>query len=230
MALLCLVVLKGLPYKGAAMMRLDGLDRVGGADARRWGLWLVLVCASLWWWNRDAELDDFGVYFWGSYGLGLLAWVVRQSTGSGQQDAPARGWLLGTLVLLLGGVAWWMEPRARVAVALGVAAVLMVVPEAWFWGRAFAASRWHSGLAWLSGVSYSVFLIHFGVSLVVSAAVAANWPDSLWANGLGMLLALLLSLLSGGLLYRWVERHPPTVWRWLGWAAAFMASVGLAMG
>jgi hypothetical protein len=40
---------------------------------------------------------------------------------------------------------------------------------------------------------------------------------------------LLLSLWCGGWLYRWVERHPPTLWRWLSWVAVFMASVGVAM-
>jgi peptidoglycan/LPS O-acetylase OafA/YrhL len=84
-------------------------------------------------------------------------------------------------------------------------------------------------LQWLAGVSYSVFLIHFGVSLAVNAAVTAHWPDALWANALGVLASVLLSLISGGLLYRWVERHPPTVWRWWFWVGAFKASVALAL-
>jgi peptidoglycan/LPS O-acetylase OafA/YrhL len=132
-------------------------------------------------------------------------------------------------MLLVGGVSWWLEPRARIALAWSLAALLMAVPEAWLWGRGLGASRWRSALEWLSGVSYSVFLIHFGVSLAVSAVVTAYWPDALWANVLGMLLALLLSLLLGGLLCRWVERQPPTVWRWWFWVGAFKASVALAL-
>ena len=55
MALLCLVALKAWPRALTA-------NPVGnGADARRWVLWLGLVCASLWWWNLDTNLDDWGV-------------------------------------------------------------------------------------------------------------------------------------------------------------------------
>jgi peptidoglycan/LPS O-acetylase OafA/YrhL len=223
MTLFCLVVVKVWPRAQTANPGVDGVD------ARRWVLWLVLVCASLWWWNLDTDLDDWGVYFWGSYGLGLLAWEARRFTGSGASEDPVRSWMVGALMVLVGGVAWWLEPRARIALAWSLAALLMAVPEAWLWGRSLGASRWRSALEWLSGVSYSVFLIHFGVSLAVSAVVTAYWPDALWANVLGVLLALLLSLLLGGLLCRWVERQPPTVWRWWFWVGAFKASVALAL-
>ena len=105
----------------------------------------------------------------------------------------------------------------------------MAAPEAWLWGQAVGAARWRPALEWLSGVSYSVFLIHFGVSLAVSAAVTAHWPDALWANVLGVLASVFLSLLLGGRLHRWVERDPPTVWRWWFWVGVFKASVALAM-
>jgi peptidoglycan/LPS O-acetylase OafA/YrhL len=235
MALVCLVMLKAWPCAHTAY---GGVQAAGGAhwcDARRWVLWLVLVCASLWWWNLDADLDDWGVYFWGSYGLGLLAWAARQRVhGMGQAAlrAPRSSWV-GVLILgawlVLGAVSWWQEPRVRIAVAWCVALVLVTVPEPWFSGQALRASRWRSTLQWLSGVSYSVFLIHFGVSLAVNATVTAHWPEALWANGLGMLASLLLSLWCGSWLYRLVERPRPTLWRWLAWVAAFMASVGVAM-
>lgn len=223
MTLLSLVAVKAWPRAQTANSVSDG------ADARRSVLWLGLVCASLWWWNLDTDLDDWGVYFWGSYGLGLLAWEARRFTGSDGSEGQLRSWMVAALMLLVGGVAWWLEPRSRIALAWSVAALLMAVPEAWMWGRALGASRWRSALEWLSGVSYSVFLIHFGVSLAVSAVVTVHWPDALWANALGMLASLLLSLWCGGWLYRWVERQPPTVWRWLSWVAVFMASVGVAM-
>ena len=190
---------------------------------------MVLVCASLWWWNLDADLDDLGVYFWGSYGLGLLAWEARRCAALGSSAAHASFWRIGVLLLLVGGVAWWLEPRARIAVAWGVAALLVAVPESWFGGEALGRSRWRTALQWLSGVSYSVFLIHFGVCLAVNAAITAHWPDALWANALGMLLALLLSLILGGWLHRLVEQPSPTVWRWWFWVGAFKASVALAL-
>lgn len=229
MALGCLVLLKSWPSLGAMGHTSDqGLD-AKVLDDRRWLLWLGLLCASLWWWNRDADLDDLGVYFWGSYGLGLFAWEARRQVFGAKGNALAWLWVPTLVLLLVGCVAWWLEPRLRIAVAWGVAALLVLVPESWFAGEAVGRSRWRSALQWLSGVSYSVFLIHFGVSLAVNAFVTAYWPDTLWANALGMLAAVLLSILGGGWLYRWVERHPPTLWRWLSWVAVFMASVCVAM-
>jgi peptidoglycan/LPS O-acetylase OafA/YrhL len=229
MALACLVVLKAWPLAQTAHPIVQSANMAQQGDPRRCGFWLVLVCASLWWWNLDTDLDDLGVYFWGSYGLGLFAWEARRYAASSRSAARASFWRMGVVLLLVGGVAWWLEPRVRIAVAWGVAALLVAVPESWFGGEALGRTRWRPALQWLSDVSYSVFLIHFGVCLAVNAAITAHWPDSLWANALGMLLALLLSLLSGDWLHRLSERQSPTLWRWLGWVAAFMASVGLAM-
>lgn len=229
MALGCLVLMKAWPRAQTAPASVTSADVRDWGDARRWALWWVLVCASLWWWNLDADLDDLGVYFWGSYGVGLLAWEVRRQAAWVRAGAQARFWMMGGLLLLVGSVAWWLEPRSRIAVAWGVAALLVAAPEPWFGGEAIGPSRWKAAVQWLSGVSYSVFLIHFGVSLAVNAAVTAYWPDALWANALGMLLALLLSLLLGGWLHRLVERPRATVWRWWFWVGAFKASVALAL-
>jgi len=113
--------------------------------------------------------------------------------------------------------------------AWAVAMLLAAAPQAWLvpqqvhgWGRR-AISR-------LSGISYSVFVIHYAVSLAVSAFVTHWWPQSLAWNAVGMLLALALSVLAGAVLHRWTEQKNPG-WRpWLFWVAVFMASAGLAVG
>jgi peptidoglycan/LPS O-acetylase OafA/YrhL len=202
---------------------------VPSAQALRWGMWLGLTCASMWWWNLHPDLDDHGVYFFGSYGLGLLAWEARRRASLAMSDDSAQRWAIGALFLVLGGVAWWLEPRLRLAVAWGVACLLIAVPERWFSGESLRYLALRQTVQWLSKVSYSVFLIHFGVSLAVNAGVTARWPDGLWANLLGMMSALLISLVCGGLLYRFVERHAPTWWRWWFWAGVFKASVALAL-
>jgi peptidoglycan/LPS O-acetylase OafA/YrhL len=201
---------------------------VHSAQTLRWGVWLGLTCASLWWWNLDTELDNHGVYFFGSYGLGLLAWEARRRAAA-MPNAEVQRWAVWVLLLVLGAVAWWLEPRSRIAVAWGVAGLLVAVPAAWLSSDAVRLSLWRRGVRWLSTVSYSVFLIHFGVSLMVSAVVTSTWPDALWGNILGMLTSLLLSLACGGLLHRLVERHTPTLWRWWLWAGVFKASVALAL-
>ena len=174
-----------------------------------------------------------GVYFWGSYALGLWAWAVRQHAEPARTGHAA--WLkvsrtaAGLVMLLVGMLAWWLEPRVRMAVAFAVAALLIAVPGAWLTGQALGPSRWRSAVQNLSLVSYAVFLSHFGVSLAVSATVAWHWPRALWANALGMGVSVLLSLLAGAALHRWVAQAAPTGRRLLAWTTVFGASVVLAM-
>lgn len=108
----------------------------------------------------------------------------------------------------------------------------MASPAAWMGqplNEMHQPALWRRAVQGLSTVSYAVFLTHFGVSLLVSARVVSLWPDLLWAHALGMLVALLLSVTVGALLYRWVERHAANWWRWWLWAGVFKASVALAL-
>jgi peptidoglycan/LPS O-acetylase OafA/YrhL len=196
--------------------------------AMRLGLWCVLTAASWWWWNLDTDLDDHGVYFFGAYGLGLLAWEIR-SWLSHSSASTRQKWALWLGLLVLWLVAWWLGPRWRMAVAFGITALLIAAPAHWFFGDALSESPWRRGVEWVSGVSYSVFLMHFGVSLAISAWITAVWPDVLWANAMGMLLSLLVSLGCGGMLYRFVERQAPSWWHWWVWAGFFKASVALTV-
>jgi peptidoglycan/LPS O-acetylase OafA/YrhL len=88
---------------------------------------------------------------------------------------------------------------------------------------------WHKGVQWLSRISYSVFMIHYAVSLLVSAAVTAYWPESVLANAVGMLMALLGAVLAGAGLYRVAEKSPQDWRHWGLGVGVFMASVALAM-
>ena len=183
-------------------------------------LWCVLVAGSLWWWNRLPQLEDLNLYFLGAYGLGWLAYAVRN----------ARSKVLGLCVMgLLGAVAWWLEPRWRVATAWSVAAILAVAPPTWMTGTGQAKGWGRQGVGWLSRVSYSVFVVHFAVSLVVNALVTHTWPAQVWVNALGMLASLLLSLVAGAWLYEKVEKPAATGRRWWVWAEVFIASALLAM-
>jgi peptidoglycan/LPS O-acetylase OafA/YrhL len=233
MTLLSVLALKFWPQRWGAP----------SAHALRRALWLGLTCASWWWWNLHTGLDDHGVYFFGSYGLGLLAWEARQLVHRPlpQTDSQAKAhvplWVIWVIFLTVGAVAWGLGPRLRMGLAFAVAAVLMAAPASILSGQALQTlSGRRSGWAWfgravvwLSTVSYSVFLIHFGVSLALSAWVTALWPGVLWANALGMLASLALSLLVGAGLHYGVERHAPTWRRWSMWALVFTASAALAM-
>ena len=77
--------------------------------------------------------------------------------------------------------------------------------------------------------SYSIFLAHFAVSLVVSAWWFDVGWQSPWGNLLGMAVSFTLSLAAGALLYRQVESQSPTWQRWASWLAVFAFSGAAVM-
>jgi peptidoglycan/LPS O-acetylase OafA/YrhL len=159
------------------------------------GLMLLLGAASLFFFNRHAGLDVTALYFLGSYVLGMLAFWASRAAGKAQRTQ----WLL--VIALLGGAALLLDFRGRIALALVVAPGLVWLQKSAV-ARQWREPRW---LVKLGQMSYSVFLIHFPVCLLVNAVVSFFWPTQLMANALGLLVAFLLSLLAGAVLYRSVE-------------------------
>lgn len=159
----------------------------------------MLLAASAWWFNRQPAWDVAAPYFWVSYGLGVLL---------GLQARPR---VMGPALLIV-ALAWWMEPRWRLVVAMGTAGAL------WAWlrleGRLLpVVAPWVQAL---SRISYSVFLIHFPVSLVVNALWTAWLPGSPMVQLLGVITAFKLSLVAGWVFHRTVEQ--PLALRTAGWA------------
>jgi peptidoglycan/LPS O-acetylase OafA/YrhL len=164
----------------------------------RW-IVLMLAAASLLVFNRRVEFDATGLYFFGAYALGMLAWWASRS------ERPAR-WLLA--MAGLGAMALLLDFRGRLLVAV-VVALLLVGMQRSAWPQRWLQPPW---VLRLGQISYSVFLIHFPVCLLVNAVVSHFWPAQLVANALGLLAAFGLSLLAGDALYRWVE-SPRARWR-----------------
>jgi peptidoglycan/LPS O-acetylase OafA/YrhL len=182
-------------------------------------LWFLLTAGSLLWWSGNESLDDYAVYFCGSYGLGFLAFKSRDIGFSRKTWA---------LVMVLGVLSWRLDPHWRLATALCVAALLARAPQSWLQAPA-SRTRGISAVQWLSQRSYSIFVIHFSVSLAVNAIVTHLWPEALWPNGLGMLASLGLSLCAGAAVFRHVEQAEPSLKRWAAWVTVFIASVAVAM-
>ncbi len=112
-----------------------------------------------------------------------------------------REWLLG--IGLLAGSALLLDFRERLLVALVVAFGLVLLQRM---ASGLGAPRWpQRQLAGLGQMSYSVFLIHFPVCLLVNAVVSWFWPAHLLANAAGLLAAFALSVGAGSVLYRNVE-------------------------
>ncbi|QBE64741.1 acyltransferase family protein [Pseudoduganella lutea] len=154
------------------------------------------MAVSLLYFNLDADWDDWAPYFFGSYGLGAMAWWA----GDRGRKGGAVALLVALAVLpVLGALV--LEFRERIALALAVAGVLFL----------FGRSRTASGslaatvIGRLGRISYAVFLVHFPVCLVLNAAFTRFVPlDPQWQL-LGVAGAWAASLVAGAAFHRWVE-------------------------
>lgn len=173
-----------------------GWPASGSVDVFQIGI-VLLTLTSLWLWNRSSSLDIWALYFFGAYGLGMLSWWTAHEP----RVMRRFGW--GLLMLVLIGVALALEWRDRIALA-GITAVSLAWGPSVPWPQSI-----HRGLLLplqrLGQMSYSIFIVHFGASLLVNAIVHLLWPASVLANALGVVCAVLLSIGAGALLYRWVE-------------------------
>ena len=161
----------------------------------------ALALVSLYYFNRHAEWDVYGFYFFGAYALGVLTYWANR---------PQRSRLWPVLIVLPVFVALYVDYRSRIVVALLVALALGVAQRRGFlatWPRSRLISR-------LGQVSYALFLVHFPVCMVVNGLFARFAPPDPLLNLAGMVVAWLFSLLAGAFFYHFVEgrgRHPP--WR-----------------
>ena len=207
-------------YAGAALL-LWLCGRLSGGLARPWLVPVVMtlvVVSSLFYFNRDADWDVWAPYFFGSYGLGMLAWWAGD---------PARKPRAVVLLFLMMAVptllALMLDFRSRIAVALSVACVLMLL------GRVRVCSTKGWALAnWLGKNSYSIFLVHFPVCLVVNAVFTRFMPvDAEW-QFVGTVFAWAASLAGGAVFHRWIEAPLGRVAGTAGQSRAVRAFDGLA--
>ena len=171
------------------------------------------VAASLLYFNRDADWDTWAVYFFGAYGLGMMAWWAVQAP-----RAAAWGWVLLMAALVLTALVLDWRPRIALAGTTSLALVAVM--------RLPATARWQgwSPLSRLGQMSYSVFLAHFAVCVLVNAVESHFWPQSVTAALAGMVIAFGLSLYAGHVLYEHVERHVPSWNLALRWQAGLVGA------
>jgi peptidoglycan/LPS O-acetylase OafA/YrhL len=156
----------------------------------------LVLCSSLFWFNHHERFDVWALYFFGSYGMGALAcWASAASA------APGRRQRLLALALIAPAAALALDFRSRIALALLTAGFLA-------WAAQHPVLRDRAApapLFWLGRISYSVFLVHFAVCLVVNAAFIRFAPASAGWQSAGMLAAWAASVLAGAIFYRLVE-------------------------
>ena len=151
----------------------------------------ALAIASLFWLNRDPELDMWALYFFGSYFLGMaLHWTLAR-----ELPRPLF-WAYAALV----GAALAVDWRPRLLVALGVTLLIFAM------AKLRLLDRWPKSriVEYLGRTSFSLFLIHFPVCLVVNAWLS-RWQLTPAGAMWGMLAAYLLSQIAGAGFYQAVE-------------------------
>jgi len=180
---------------------------------------LGMTVASLFWFNRDASLDNWAIYFFGSYGLGAAAWWA-----SDRRQLSA--WL--GVILTVAMAALIVDFRLRIMLALGVALLLG------FSRRSGLLEVWPNTrpLAFLGQISYSIFLVHFPVLLLancVYAQLGLSSPDSVV---LSLALAVSASIAVATLFYRWIESPEASrrITAGLGWLSAFLWAMAQRAG
>ena len=161
---------------------------------RRAGPLLVLAAGTLalFWWNRNAGLDNWALYFMGSYGLGAAAWWA----GDRRRLAFWTGAIATVAIAAL-----LVDFRLRIAVALGVALLLG------FSRRSGQLERWPDWppFAFLGRISYALFLVHFPVVLLANAAFAHFGGTSPAAATIGIVAAWTASLGLATVFHRRIE-------------------------
>jgi peptidoglycan/LPS O-acetylase OafA/YrhL len=76
-----------------------------------------------------------------------------------------------------------------------------------FAGRCGFIEHWPKSrlIAYLGQISYSVFLVHFPICLIINGLFARFASRDPWVNLAGMIIAWLASIAAGALFYRLVE-------------------------
>jgi peptidoglycan/LPS O-acetylase OafA/YrhL len=152
-----------------------------------------IAVLSLIWFNRLSHLDEWAIYFFASYYLGLL---LHEAVVS---PAMTR-WVVGGSMLAIG--VGLVDSRPRIVVAAAVALLVL------FARKTELLQRWPNSrvISYLGRSSYSLFLIHFPILLVINAWGSRYFTSSAWAV-VGLLMAYAVSLMFAALLYHGVEKR-----------------------
>lgn len=154
----------------------------------------ALTICSLFIFNLDDDLDIFFIYFFACYGLGFLsAWFIQEKKVLLFMFA-----LIDVLALAL-----YVDYRERILLA-GITALILSLSHQYNWSD---WSIWKNPLARLGQMSYSIFLVHFPISLLVSSLWVNLYPREAWMNVWGMALSALLSLLLAIPFYHLIEKR-----------------------
>ena len=166
----------------------------------------ILIVASLLYFNRLSDYENYFIYFIGSYGLGVLAQLAKNDAD------PAVNRLARILIIIIGLVILvtsFDHLWVRNILAYFVAIALIV-----WGGRAYKDekhAKMHNlvfSILWGSRRSYCAFLLHFSFILLANTLYIAWGMDQRHDGAMAlamMFLALVASWVAANYLYRFVE-------------------------
>ena len=173
-------------------------------QAAIWVVSILAVC-SLLFFNRSSVYEAYFIYFIGSYGLGVLAYLAKCSPNkSVHRLAKSALIIIGLIIVASSFHQIWL----RNLLALVVAVMLLM------WGNVLYPSvvgfkeKWLKAIAWASPRSYSAFLIHFAFILLANTLYIASGlylHQSGFVALMMMAFVLLLSTVAAHYLYQLVE-------------------------
>ena len=166
----------------------------------------ILIVASLLYFNRLSDYENYFIYFIGSYGLGVLAQLAKNYSD------PVVNRLARILIIIIGLVilvSSFDHLWIRNILAYFVAIALIV-----WGGRAYKDekhAKMHNlvfSILWGSRRSYCAFLLHFSFILLANTLYIAWGMDQRHDGAMAlamMFLALVASWVAANYLYRFVE-------------------------
>lgn len=179
-------------YLRDALARRSGRAANDGWTNAPMTLGWTLAAACLFYFNLDDRWDMWAVYFYASFFLGVIVY-------QGSQGPRSKILLLLYALMMIAAIAY--QWRERLVLALATGLVLFCGT-----GRRSIA-RWPVDriVGYLGRTSYSLFLVHFSVLVVVEALwVRLAW-DSAREAVAGLAVAYLASLAVADVFYRVVE-------------------------
>ena len=170
-------------------------------------IWVISILAvsSLLFFNRSGAYEAYFIYFIGSYGLGVLAYLAKCFESSNvNRLAKTALIVIGCIIAISSLQQVWL----RNFLAWFVAIALLL------WGdKSYSISKqgeplFLKAITWGSQRSYSAFLIHFAFILLANTLYIATGMHAHESGALALMLMLgvvICSAIAANYLYRWVE-------------------------
>ena len=181
LALIC--VGSGMAARNASSAKIAAISVVG-----------ALGLCSLTVFNRHDELDMWGIYFFGSYSLGMAARWASQAEGT-------RKWAWLAAIALACALALTVQWRTRIAVSTLIALLLAARGA----HRTIKPGTLTEAIAFLSRISFPLFVLHYPALMLVGSLVKIGWGDAALPSAIGLVAAWGLAMAAAHVLACWLE-------------------------